>query len=60
MLLEEGANCNQPDSKGKTAMEIAKSQNINSSHEGVLDVLNMAIAAHRPLIGKATLGWGGA
>jgi len=46
MLLEEGANRNQPDSKGRTAMDIAKNQNINSSHEGVLDVFNMAIASH--------------
>lgn len=39
MLIEEGANRAQPDSKGKTALQIARLKNTNGSHDGVLEVL---------------------
>jgi len=39
MLMEEGAICAQPDSRGRTAYDIAVRKNTNGSHNAVLEVL---------------------
>jgi len=39
MLIEEGAICTKPDSRGRTAFDIAGRKNTNGSHNAVLDVL---------------------
>merc|ERR1719284_226372 len=44
MLLKEGANVQQKNSSGKTALQVAQEKDLDGSHEGVLRVLGEAVA----------------